>query len=168
MEKIRVIFLDIDGVLNNFYSPQETQIDEFRVEYLKRIIDATGAKVVLTSSLRKSWNTKDFSLTPTASDLRKKQNELFGKYGIKIYGITPLDSGDTQECIYAWLKMHPEVESFVVIDDETITCKDFIGTKLIKTSYLEDGEMIRDPRDCAGLQEYQVEEAIQILGRKKL
>ena len=166
MEKIKVIFLDIDGVLNNFYSSEEYQIDEFRLIYLKRIIDATGAKVVLTSSLRKSWNTEDFSLIPTASDLRKKQNELFKKYGIEIYGITPLDSGDTQEGIYSWLKVHPEVESFVVIDDETITCKDFIGTRLIKTSYLDDGEMIKDPRDCAGLQEEQVGQAIKILGRK--
>lgn len=61
---MKVIFLDIDGVLNTFASPEDTRMDEFRLTYLKRIIDATGAKVVLTSSLRKSWNTNDFSLVP--------------------------------------------------------------------------------------------------------
>ena len=64
---MKVIFLDVDGVLNTsktFIERKEKhdktgiwdlEIDEFRVEYLKQIIDATDAKVVLSSAWKKDF-----------------------------------------------------------------------------------------------------------------
>ena len=61
---MKVIFLDIDGVLNTseiFIEQSKNykqkgiynvEIDEFRVEYLKQIIEKTNAKIVLSSSWR--------------------------------------------------------------------------------------------------------------------
>ena len=61
---MKVIFLDIDGVLNTketydniyrthgFLSTMEVPIDKFRLEYLKTIIEETDAKIVLSSSFR--------------------------------------------------------------------------------------------------------------------
>ena len=59
---MKVIFLDIDGVLNSeeyyesfpdgeFIPP----IDPVCVERLKRIVDRTGAKLILSSSWRGGW-----------------------------------------------------------------------------------------------------------------
>ena len=51
---MKVIFLDIDGVLNTAETELQSNtivhIDEFRVKYLKMIVERTGAKIVLTSS----------------------------------------------------------------------------------------------------------------------
>lgn len=62
----RYIFLDFDGVLNDPYwiikhhylrykRSQGLEFDLRRVEYLARIVDYTGAKLVLSSS----WNMRD-------------------------------------------------------------------------------------------------------------
>lgn len=67
---MKIIFLDIDGVLNTIETfinrkkeYKETgilnvEIDEFRVQYLKQIIKETDAKIVLSSSWRHFF-TKD-------------------------------------------------------------------------------------------------------------
>ena len=54
---MKVIFLDIDGVLNEDTTPTRTQscalfIDQEKLLRLKRIIDATQAKIVLSSTWR--------------------------------------------------------------------------------------------------------------------
>ena len=74
---MKVIFLDIDGVLNSDeYIDRaknsqgiERHIDIDKVKLLKKAIDETGAKTVLTSSWR---NSKDIVLL----------RELFAKYEI--------------------------------------------------------------------------------------
>ena len=55
---MKVIFLDIDGVLNNEYSKTRAPsgvigIDGDKVKRLRKIVESTGAKLVLTSS----WKT---------------------------------------------------------------------------------------------------------------
>lgn len=54
MEKIKVIFLDVDGVLNSDRTVRKTQsgytfVDNRQMKNLKHIINMTGAKVVLSS-----------------------------------------------------------------------------------------------------------------------
>ena len=59
---MKVIFLDIDGVLNSRrYDAKRdkngnTNIDETRLPLVKRIVDATGARIVLSSSWRNDWD----------------------------------------------------------------------------------------------------------------
>ena len=53
---MKVIFLDVDGVLNSqqlFEKCEDDQlisVDEDNIKNLKTIVDATGAKIVLSSS----------------------------------------------------------------------------------------------------------------------
>jgi hypothetical protein len=59
---VKVVFLDIDGVLNdNDYRLGKPQIMPAQVEAFNRIISATGAQIVLSSSWRsmvyKNWMT---------------------------------------------------------------------------------------------------------------
>ena len=94
---MKVVFLDIDGVLNNDESFKKkyeyfqkyhsiiSEIDEETVKRLARIVKTTSAKVVLTSSWRSDWkNGVDHLTTEKARQLQ----ELFWKNGIEIIGIT--------------------------------------------------------------------------------
>lgn len=58
--KMKVIFLDVDGVLNSQdlferCGEELVPIDEENIRYLKEIVDATGAQIVLSSSWRYGW-----------------------------------------------------------------------------------------------------------------
>lgn len=54
---MKAIFADVDGVLNEDSTPTRTKnslvfIDSDKLLRLKRIVDATGAKIVLSSTWR--------------------------------------------------------------------------------------------------------------------
>ena len=110
MEKIKVIFLDVDGVLNSDRTVRKTQggytfVDNRQMKNLKHIINMTGAKVVLSSDWR--YN----------GDYLELEAELL-KYGIRLYGFTPeLPSCHRGMEIDCWLKEHSEVGDFVILDD---------------------------------------------------
>lgn len=158
---MKVIFLDIDGVMNNTnhavemynkYQNKEITYTEYNnavihdypynepLKLLKEIVDKTEAKIVLSSSWR---------------NLRgriEKLNEIFAPYGYSIIDSTPdrVTLEQLQLCGFAiensfaykiamkyegtaqylkkigdrgaeiawWLYNHPEVESFVILDDD--------------------------------------------------
>lgn len=162
---MKIIFLDIEGVLNTFDTPKDSFVDEFRISYLKEIIDATDAKIVLSSSLRGWWNTEDFTLRPDAPKDMVEVDEKLKKYDIEIYGITPkYRGGNRQDEIYLWLEMHPEAEKFIVFDDEPSFFPDFIGKELIKTSKVKDDELLMDMRDYTGILPEHIPMAVEKLG----
>ena len=59
---MKILFLDIDGVLNSRAYDRKrnwselTNIDETRLPLVKKIIDKTGAKIVLISTWRRHWD----------------------------------------------------------------------------------------------------------------
>ena len=58
---MKVIFLDVDGVLNAAYTRERAPsgtigLNPQMVRQLKRIVDATGAVAVLVSSWKKDWD----------------------------------------------------------------------------------------------------------------
>lgn len=108
---LRVIFLDIDGVLNAEGSPGGLQSD--KVMRLKRIIEETGAEIVLSSTWR------------TEPDLVHRVEVMLDKIGGRLLDQTPV-IGDHcfatargQE-IKAWLDDpdKPLPETFVILDDD--------------------------------------------------
>ena len=114
--KIKVIFLDIDGVLNVI--PQGNDrfgaiFHEHFVDNLKRIIDETGAKIVISSTWRMSG-------LPGMIEMWEERN-LPGE----VIGITPnfmWRTGSTLQRgkeIDAYLDEHPEIEKYVIIDDDS-------------------------------------------------
>jgi hypothetical protein len=104
---MKVIFCDIDGVLNCKSTPNPRKLpyvaDPKLVERFRELLERSGAKAVLSST----WRYDPAGL-------------FSAKYwGIPFIGTTP-DLPKKPRCmeILAWLKEHPEVTRFAVIDDE--------------------------------------------------
>lgn len=116
---MKILFLDIDGVLNHekFYkniSKLElvhnnypyTEFDPTSVSYLNKILDETDAKLVVSSSWRLDSNLK----------------KIFKEVGIKhkIYDVTPwlirydVHRGDE---INEYLKKHSNIKRYCILDD---------------------------------------------------
>jgi HAD domain in Swiss Army Knife RNA repair proteins len=104
---MKVIFLDIDGVLNCKRTPNPRKfpyiVDQNLLRRLRRLLDHTEAKVVLTSTWR---------LDPIGVLAAKH-------WGIPFIGTTPdMPKSPRHKEVLAWLSEHPTVKRFVVIDDE--------------------------------------------------
>jgi hypothetical protein len=115
---VKVLFLDIDGVLNSQRSciafggfPHEVtgfhreMFDEVALRLIRGIVKQADAKVVLSSSWRITH----------AYDYVGKHLEL------PIIDATPTrwEPGQVRgHEIAAWLEAHPEVESYVIVDDD--------------------------------------------------
>lgn len=109
---MRVIFLDVDGVLNSydFFAKCRDdlsnlcEIDLAAVKLIQHAVEATRAIVILSSTWR-----LDRSLI----------HQLIDR-GVPIDGMTPrLDSFDIRgHEIQAWLDEHPHVTHYAVVDDE--------------------------------------------------
>lgn len=120
MDKKKIIFLDFDGVMDTSFLKvsltKERQalsdrygflFDKECVTNLKRIIDATNAGIVVTSS----WKL-DMSL--------EKLLEMwkFRKLPGKIIDVTPNLVGNRSDEISAWLEAHKDIDiQYVIIDD---------------------------------------------------
>jgi HAD domain in Swiss Army Knife RNA repair proteins len=104
---MKVIFLDIDGVLNCEKTPNPRKfpyiVDAALLGRLRQLLERTGASVVLSSTWRYD-PAGIFSAT---------------HYGIPFIDVTP-DLPTEPRCkeILRWLRQNPEVSRYVVIDDE--------------------------------------------------
>lgn len=154
---MKVIFLDIDGVLNSHAYDrkrnwnEQTDIDETRLPLVKRIVDETGAKIVLSSTWREHWSVD----TRLCDEDGIYINRTFAKFGLEIYDKTP-DLGidfDRPDEIRAWLNSAQEtIESFVIIDDYRYGW-----------GKLSDNFVKTNPNFGLGLEEEHVQKAIEIL-----
>lgn len=186
---MKVIFLDIDGVLNgwdlseyvkyNIWNivPSKkikdfirslshyTDVDKKRVKRLGKICKKTGAKVVLSSSWRNgllNYNgTRHYD-----SDINKLFWNLIDKYRIEVIDKTPRlrTSYKREDEIKAWLSEHSEVDNFIILDDEDADLQSFIGSRLVKTSHKDyKGYIACSERKWSGLTNEHVKQAIKIL-----
>lgn len=150
----KIIFLDVDGILNEDTTPTRTKsrvmfIDEEKLLRLKRIVDATGAKIVLSSTWRYDRNDPEHN-----GDFMELQ-EAFRKVGLEFYSYTPVDAAGIRRGmeIKAWLGSHPEVKRYIILDDELFDYAERgLLPRLVKTSFCD-----------GGLTEEHVQEAIEML-----
>ena len=117
-----VIFLDIDGVLNDFDDRRKERvlIDESMVSRLKKIADVSGAAIILTSSWRIYYYDQQKSDGRQMNDNFKKLLDAFEKFGLTISGATQeigFDKNSRPLEIRHWLLDKPDVERFVILDD---------------------------------------------------
>lgn len=116
----KVIFLDVDGVINSGNSQQRDfeaklnlktlRFDPICMENLRVLVERTGADLILSSS----WRFDDDALG--AAPLLNLEARLAEK-GMKIADRTGRTLAWRDDEINAWLQEHPEVESYVILDD---------------------------------------------------
>ena len=159
---MKVIFLDVDGVLNNLFtsdrSPEGwTGVDDANLVQLERVVRKTGAVIVLSSTWKDFWypdepekNSPDFVYL-----LQKLHH-----YGLSLFDKTPGKSGYYRGSeIMNWITANKKsIESFVIIDD--IWFADFnleaISSHVVRTSF-----------NGGGLTKRRADEAIEALRRKE-
>lgn len=118
----KIIFLDIDGVLNCASTTNRIGADLFvdgkKVDLLKTIIDSTGASIVLSSSWRYgAFTTADATERLFLIELVR----TFREHGLELWHSVTPPSADgclhRGKEILKWLETNPGVEKWVVIDD---------------------------------------------------
>jgi HAD domain in Swiss Army Knife RNA repair proteins len=104
---MKVIFLDIDGVLNCDKTPNPRKfpyvVDKKLLSRLKKLLQRTKAKVVLSST----WRLDPIGLYAARH------------WGVPFMDVCPdLPKKPRRTEILTWLAHHPKVKRYAVIDDE--------------------------------------------------
>lgn len=152
---MKVIFLDIDGVLNCQSSKSHcgifVGIDDSKVKRLREIVDATGAKIVLSSSWRIGWAPRNVD----CDDEGRYLNRKLRREGLCILDKTGKSPRRPME-VYDWLQ-GKQIESFVILDDEDWNWG-HLSKHWVQTEFYDDN---------GGLQDEHVVKAIEILNASK-
>jgi hypothetical protein len=102
---VKVLFLDIDGVVNNERTKENFQgvmgIDPTLAALVQRIVQNTGCEIVLSSS----WRLYQHSLDEVERKI------------CKFADITPILHAPRGYEIKVWLMLHPEIEHYAILDD---------------------------------------------------
>lgn len=121
----KVLFLDIDGVVNKRenFNPANGRtlypIDRYCAFLVGKIQLEANCDVVLSSS----WRHHPDGVAEVEKNV------------VKLIGITPTMRGIRGDEVNAWLKLHPEVERYAILDDDS----DFYEYQhLFKTTF-QDG-----------------------------
>lgn len=157
----KIIFLDIDGVLNSVdYFEQTkgckgyTEINPEKVKLLKEIVERTGAELVLSST----WRCLAKNNSEPEHPMYTYLTDTLKEYGMKIIDHTPCIGQNRPKEIKAWLDNQQDKDvRFVSLDDDfpEYEYKEFgIGNCLVRTSFYEK---------YGGLRQEHVEKAVEIL-----
>lgn len=161
---MKVIFLDIDGVLNVIPQGHDAYGGIFHPEFvdnLKRIINETGAKIVISSSWRHSGLQKMLEMW----NFRNLPGEVIGVTPdlyrhVDFEGERKMVRGDE---IQATIDRHPEITNYVILDDDTDMLPRQMG------NFVQTSNNINHP-DCIdigyGLTNECTNRAIRILNRQ--
>ena len=160
---MKVIFLDIDGVLNSekFFGVESQpfryqkalsekksedeisviiNIDPNAVAWVNYIVSKTGAEVVISSTWRSDYN---IPFKMRYAGLLKP-----------IYGITPFSKDRHRGTeIQEWLNDHSEVTHYVILDDDNDMLEEQLNN-FVQTDWLE------------GLNEECADKAVEILNKE--
>ena len=158
---MKIIFLDIDGVLNNTSTQKMFEeyyfVEDEKMELLKQLVVRTGAKLVLSSTWREGWYARERMENPSKSfqsaiRLFEALEKKLSEYDLELLSYTE-DFGTRGEEIDLWLKSWKgeSIESFVILDD----------------MYPEDlqlhQEYLVQTTESFGLTQEDVEEAVNML-----
>lgn len=164
---MKLIFLDIDGVLDVFDSTSYLQtLLSGAVERLRRIVERTVAKIVVIST----WRFGSESYRKRCEEQKSHQQECdnwpqlvstLESNGMEIFDVTPWreDLPNRTAEVLCFLEEHPEAEGYVILDD----CygDDYSGSSELR-KHLVFVDALK------GLQDSDVEKAVEILNEKFL
>lgn len=103
---MKVLFLDIDGVLNSRSTSNFKELyplDQYKAFLIGRIQLQTGCEVVLSSSWRN----------------HPEGVENVSQRVVRLLDKTPWLDGCRGDEIEAWLEAHPYVEKYAILDDDS-------------------------------------------------
>jgi hypothetical protein len=148
---MKVIMCDVDGVLNNHKTTQRfycrgckfISVDPELLDLLKKILDATDANIVISST----WRLDEESMTHLEKMMGKKMSS-------KIIGQTPSLHFRKDE-INKWFENNKNltIESFIVLDDLGDQGLEDFGDNFVQTNAYD------------GLTEELVDKCIEILNK---
>ena len=156
---MKVIFCDVDGVLNNkktqARSPSGyTGVSDGLIRNLQKITAETGAVIVLSSDWRLVKDDPSHG-----KDYRYLDRKLRFVGKMKIYDHTPdISWRERGHEIRRYLDEHPQVTDYVVLDD--LPFRDFKDSGLLGNLVLTD--------HAEGLTDADVERAVKILRGEKV
>ncbi len=148
---MKVIFLDFDGVIT---IPPKWYLKADKIKYIKRIVDETRAKIIVSSSWRMN-TVEETKQSMIYKERRCPRNKMLYWLIDNLYDVTPhvgLGNGRGGE-IQKWLNDHPEFDNYVILDDD----HDMWDSQLyhfVQTNY-EDG-----------ITEVETVRAIKVLNKK--
>ena len=113
---LKIIFLDINGVLNSTGSAEafgtRSELDPVSMGLLRRLVVKTDARIVITSSWR---------LDHSFSELRQIFRAAGGRRLEKrILDVTGAPSKPRSSQIYDWMSINKLNGAYVVLDDEAL------------------------------------------------
>ena len=133
---MNALFLDIDGVLTK--TKVFKSFDHNCVKALQKIMDSVVVSVILSSCWRHGfidWPNNCFAPPNKAIPTLKrwfKENDLNPD---SLISYTPFLRPDHRGSeIKCWLEQHPEVEHFVILDDDSYDIKDTFPNELVHTN----------------------------------
>ena len=106
---MKAIFLDVDGVLNNFSLIRQNgfdYIDPSMVGLVGQVVRRTEAEIVLSST----WRIMPEDRAMVVDALRS--------HGLSLHGSTPSIYGPRSNEIAEWLRENGSVERYAILDDE--------------------------------------------------
>lgn len=119
---MKVIFLDIDGVLNSVQEAIANRgkggsydyegLSRIGVGLLRQLCEVTGAKIVVSST----WRSDGHEAIAGAFAVCGWRDVVFNK---TIIGVTPHLPGVRGKEIQHWLEETPSCDSYVIIDDDS-------------------------------------------------
>ena len=165
-KNIKLIFLDIDGVLNCDTTLERCGpyigVEQEKVKLLKELVKQTGAFIVLISTWKYYWY-RNPKLKPKQDDLANYLDESFRKQGLRISAKTkdigdPFDRslGIKELRLRLSLKNNISTRRYIILDDHEFDYKERgMADKLIKTN------------EETGLQIEHIKKAIELLNNKQ-
>lgn len=122
---MNVVFLDFDGVVNipmwrrsvsgefdcDYSTPQKGVVNHYQaIQWVSEFCQKYGYDIVVSSTWR-YFEEFDYAKCLYHSGLRNS---------IKVLGATPINrEGQRGDEITAWLNEHPEVENYLIFDDDS-------------------------------------------------
>lgn len=118
MSKLKVIFLDFDGVISTH--EKGMNLDQEKIALLEVILYATNAKIVVSSSWRVGTRNADEFVEKLFNFHRSRDKVSSGSLFVdSIYDVTDTMGNDRGEEVQRWIDEHKDqIEQYVILDDE--------------------------------------------------
>ena len=132
-----VVFLDVDGVLNTKATAESSPSGSYGIDFARVAILAKAVKA-------DKRNIADIVLTSDWKDLGANHKdyiyliEKLGDYKLEVSGHTSGGKSDRGKGVLEYLKEHPEIKEYVILDDNKF---DFLRYTELKERLLFTGDI---------------------------